>query len=250
MTEGNNVESSVSNQQPGPTASATSDPPSSTGITAQIAELKRPKSSWAQVVQACVSAAGLAVAYIVYVNTVIPAQRLILAEEKLLRVENASLVFVVNEFVRLLLTRTADIPRISHVPPPSGRTYGTEFPRMGFYFAALRQMYGEEWQHNLNVDYFSGNTTGKQIIDDILSGPLINMLPDAQRRPFVERVNSFIANYSNNGVFSTNFAIPPPLDSIDGWNQEEKRRLELHKQFVEAIVAMREALLKQTKSTP
>jgi hypothetical protein len=46
-------------------------------------------------------------------------------------------------------------------------------------------MFDDEWQKAIWVDYSGGQVTGKDIIDRVLSGPLLSPFSDSDRATFV-----------------------------------------------------------------
>jgi hypothetical protein len=253
------------------------------GATTETNNSKWAPSSKAQLIQAVVSAGTLLVAIFAYIYTVIPTQQLVQARENLasinaaLKISQGELLkaqtdlvnidtdrkiaqrelaeyqenrraLMIDDFVRQVLNRTASIPRISKIPLPPGRHSGSEQARSGFYFEAFHTMFGDEWQKDFWVDYSEGQLSGKNIIDEILSGPLLYPFSESERKTFVKRVSELIENSNNKEAFTTKFAIPllgSPTNA--SYDSEEDRRLKAHKQFIAAMVVLRNELLESYK---
>jgi hypothetical protein len=109
-------------------------------------------------------------------------------------------------------------------------------------------MFGDNWQGHLNLDYFSGQITGSDVINDVLAGPLIIALPESDRKPFIQNVVKFVDQYPDKAAFDTKFAIPLGTTQeaiIAAYGEEERRRMGAHKRFTDAMVELRKALLRQ-----
>jgi hypothetical protein len=266
---------------PDKTDSITTNVPAGDPAAVAKPEIQRPLSNNAQIVQAFISAfqallslSALIVAGLVYLYTVIPAQQLVGAKEQIVVAENKlrdvnkqiseknaqfkeieakTERLVIDEFIRLILSRTASIPRITTRPAPSGRSYGTERARMPLYFDALKTMFGEDIRYGLNVDYLQGQFTGHDVIEDVLAGPLISALPDQNRQAFVDEVHQFMAKYANQDAWNSKFAVPlygSFEQVLEAFGPEEKRRIEVHRNFTAAIVALHTALLESPRLQP
>jgi hypothetical protein len=131
-------------------------------------------------------------------------------------------------------------------------------PRLApLYFSAHQQIFGDDWSKSWGIDFSHGQFTGKAVIDQVLEGPLANLLPEAARNPFVQQIQNFVENYSDKQAFATSFAISDnelfvrskhasPQSQEDVYNQEVQRRLETHGRFIKAMLALRDALRNNT----